>query len=183
MIICVSVSLIGYWFQVHQQSVCGCVCVYHLSFNAFKLFSNFTDLIGDVRWICTFRSLCDESNLELSAEFAKIFRKYLLSVRCCVDSVDGGHSPLIVISRFGDVNWTATRPSVGVVWILLLAILSHAFCEFCSNKNFLPITLLDSDRFGDFDERDDDDDDVDTLDAVDIRCDVESSSSLRLLIE
>lgn len=64
------------------------VCV-HFSFSAFKLFSNLTDLIGAVRLICTFRSLCDESNFVLSAVaaatvavvFATIFRKYLLSPR------------------------------------------------------------------------------------------------------
>lgn len=67
------------------------VCV-HFSFSAFKLFSNLTDLIGAVRLICTFRSLCDESNFVLSAAatvevvFATMFRKYLLSPRC-IDSL------------------------------------------------------------------------------------------------
>lgn len=61
---------------------------------------------------------------------------------------------------------------------------------FASNKIFLPITVLDNGRFGnDADDKMvdecDADDEFDALDAVDVHavvnCDVESSSSLRLL--
>lgn len=160
----------------------------YFNFNAFKLFSNLTDLIGDDRLICTgtFRSLCCDSNFALSAVFPTILRKYLHSARC-VESIvvdDGGHSPPLAISllTLARTIW-ATRPSVGVVWIHLLD--TGIFCctELLSNKFFLPITVVERLRFGDFvaDDKDDDDDDVETFDAVDNRCDVESSSSLRLL--
>lgn len=173
--------MIGYSFQVRKV-------FYYFSFSAFKLFSSLTDLIGDVRLICTFRLLCGESDFVLSALLATIFRKYLLSVLCVVSfaivgDVVGGHS-LLFSSWLGlERDIWPIRPSVGVVWMLLLAILSADFCEFCSNRIFLPITVLDKFLLGAFDDRDDDDDDVETLDAVDIRNDAASSSSLRLLKE
>lgn len=161
----------------------------YFSFNAFKLFRSLTDLIGDDRLICTFRSLCCDSNFALSAVFPTIFRKYLHSARCiesfAVADDGGGHSPFeISLLTLARTIW-ATRPRVGVVWILLLVIFSGTFCvEWFSNKFFLPITVLDRFRFGDFDaddKDDDDDDDVETIDAVDIRNEATSSSSLRLL--
>lgn len=175
----------GMWFFMQSIMYPFTRCDY-FNFNAFKLFSNLTDLIGDDRLICTFRSLCCDSNFALSAVFPTILRKYLHSARC-VESVvvdDGGHSPPLAISllTLARTIW-ATRPSVGVVWIHLLD--TGIFCctELLSNKFFLPITVVERLRFGDFvaDDKDDDDDDVETFDAVDNRCDVESSSSLRLL--
>lgn len=190
-----------------------CVLCIHFSFSAFKLFSNLTDLIGAVRLICTFRSLCDESNFVLSAAaaaavavvFATMFRKYLLSPRCIADSltifaaIGCCHSPLIrpptppppPSSPFliAESEWftnrernaccaAATRPKfidvelvvVAVVVVLMVvevvvAVCIHLLanlCGFVSNKIFLPITELDSGRFGSDDDAIDvaDDDNV-----------------------